>query len=219
MVYAENILICIAVPLAISVLYIRGSARRFIISFLVGMTTCLLGAYISGFFQNTSGFPTEEVSIFISPVVEEMLKLMPVMLFIYVFESASKEVLHVAVGIGAGFATFENCCCILSSGSQNFGFILIRGSAVGVMHIVTMAVLTFGLYILKRHNIFSFPGIVGSLSLSMTFHALYNLLVSKPGISSYLGYTLPLISAILLYLVYQQLKTVEEISDKFFQKG
>ena len=210
MVYSENILICIAVPLAISVLFIKGSAKRFVISFLVGMITCLLGAYIGGFIQSTSGFTAEDTSIFISPIIEEILKLLPILFFIYVFESDSNEVLLSAVGIGAGFATFENCCCILSSGSQNLSYVLVRGSAVGVMHIVTMAVLAFGLHILKKCKIFSFAGILGALSLSMTFHALYNLLVSKPGISSYLGYALPLICAILLYFVYNQLKPAEE---------
>ena len=210
MVYAENILICIAVPLAIAVLFIKGPARKFVISFLVGMITCLLAAYISGFIQNMSGFTAEDTSIFISPIIEEILKLLPILFFIFIFESDSREVLLSAVGIGAGFATFENCCCILSSGAQDLTYVLVRGSAVGVMHIVTMAVLAFGLHILKKCRIFSFAGILGALSLSMTFHALYNILVSVPGVSSYLGYALPLICAILLYFVYFRLKSVEE---------
>ena len=44
-------------------------------------------------------------------------------------------------------------------------------------------------------------GIVGALSMAMTFHGLYNLLVSEPGIPSYIGYVLPMLFALLLYLI------------------
>ncbi len=56
----------------------------------------------------------------------------------------------------------------------------------------------------------SFAGILGALSFSMTFHAFYNLLVSEPGIPSYLGYASPLICAVLLYFIDRKLKLIEE---------
>ena len=43
------------------------------------------------------------------------------------------------------------------------------------------------------------PGILGALSLSATFHGLYNLLVSHSGVPAAIGYTLPLLTAGLLY--------------------
>ena len=46
-IYSENILFCVAVPLIVVLFFVRGSARHFVISFLVGMTTCLLSSYIS----------------------------------------------------------------------------------------------------------------------------------------------------------------------------
>ena len=55
MIYAENILICIAVPLLVSLLFIRGHARRFAAAFLIGMGVCLISAYISGFIGMVAG--------------------------------------------------------------------------------------------------------------------------------------------------------------------
>ena len=52
-----------------------------------------------------------------------------------------------AVAIGAGFATFENCCYILTSGAERLTYILIRGLAVGVMHIVSVLTLSIWLII------------------------------------------------------------------------
>ena len=201
MIYAENILICIAVPLVIALMFLRGGGRKFVVTFLLGMVVCLLSAYMSGFCQNVFDLSAEETSVFISPITEEIMKLLPIMFYLYIIETKGEEILFVAVGIGAGFATFENACHILSSGSQNLYYILVRGAAVGVMHLVTMVVLAMGLNLLKDYKTFSLAGILGALSLAMTVHALYNLLVSRPGASTYIGYAFPLILVIIFWVL------------------
>ena len=201
MVNAENVLICIAVPLAISCFFITGSARRLISAFLAGMVLCIFSAYIAGLIQMTSGYNTEDTSIFLSPMIEESMKLLLLLFCIYVYEPSGKKIELLAVGIGAGFATFENCCILVSSDTQQLTYMLVRGSAVGVMHIVTLVALAKGFQLLKMYKAFSFAGIVGILSISVTVHGLYNLLVSKPGASSYIGYAMPMFCVILLYMV------------------
>ena len=203
MIYAENIFICIAVPLAMVLLFVKAGAKRFITAFLIGMATCLMSAYIGGFLAVVSGMGMEDTSVFISPVVEEIMKLSPIILYLMLADPTDDDLLVAAAGCGAGFATFENCCHILSTGAQDLFYIIIRGAAVGVMHLVTMVVLVMGIYLLRRYKAFSFAGVMGVLSLAMTFHGLYNLLVSEPGASSYVGYTLPLICAFLLYVLYR----------------
>ena len=41
MIYSENILLCISIPLLLTAIYTKGAARRSISAFLVGMVTCL----------------------------------------------------------------------------------------------------------------------------------------------------------------------------------
>ena len=79
MIYAENILICIAVPLAISLLFTKGNARRLLVCILTGMIVCIFSAYISGFLEVASGFSSEDTSIFLSPIVEEVMKLLSIL--------------------------------------------------------------------------------------------------------------------------------------------
>lgn len=201
MIYAENVLICIAVPLAITLLFTKGSARRLTASFLVGMIVCIVSAYISGYVQVLSDFSAEDTSIFLSPMIEECMKLLSMLFCVYVSNPSDDEIQLSAVGIGAGFATFENCCFILSSGAPQLANVLVRGAAVGVMHIVTLVALAKGMQLLKTYKAFSLAGIAGVLSLSVTVHGLYNLLVSKPGVSSYIGYVMPMICAIMLYMI------------------
>ena len=206
MIYAENILICIAVPLMISLIFITGKARYFAGSLILGMVVCLIAAYISGYLDLSAELGEESTAIFISPIVEEIMKFLPLLFYVMMFLPESDDMYLVALGIGAGFATFENCCYILTSGAESLPYILIRGMAVGVMHIVSILFLAIGIEMVRRFRALSVPGLLGALSLSMTFHGLYNLLVSEPGLSSVIGYVLPLFTAIMLYFPFRRMR-------------
>ena len=203
MIYAENIFLCITAPLLLSLFFLRKNAKRFVVFFLTGMGICLLSAYISGFSLRLAGLEEGETAIFISPIVEEIQKLLPLLLFLFLYEPTDEAFLDAAIGIGIGFATFENCCYILSAGAESLPYIQIRGLAVGVMHLVTTLAVSLALIMARRIRMLSIPGIAGSLTLSMIFHALYNLLVSQSGISSMIGYALPLLAAAGLYAAYR----------------
>ena len=205
MIYAENILLCIAVPLLLSIIFIKGDARLFSASFLIGMSVCLISAYISGFLDLVTGMGVNDTSVFLSPIVEEIMKLLPLIFIIVLIEPEDKTMLITTVGIGAGFATFENCCYILTFGVESFSYVLIRGMAVGVMHVVSLLMLAIGLILARHFDVLSLPAVMGALSLSATFHGLYNLLVSSPGISSAVGYAMPVAAAAILYLPFRMM--------------
>ena len=205
MIYAENILLCIAVPLLLSIIFIKGDARLFSASFLIGMSVCLISAYISGFLDLVTGMGVNDTSVFLSPIVEEIMKLLPLVFIIVLIEPEDKTTLITAVGIGAGFATFENCCYILTFGVESFSYVLIRGMAVGIMHVVSLLMLAIGLILARHFDVMSLPAVMGALSLSVTFHGLYNLLVSSPGISSAVGYAMPIAAAAVLYLPFRKM--------------
>lgn len=205
MIYAENILLCIVIPLLVSLLFTRGSVRRYVAAFLLGMGVCLISAYISSYLGLISGMEVNDTSVFLSPVVEELMKILPLLFFLVLFSPEDNAITMLAVAIGAGFATFENCCYILTAGAESLPYILVRGLAVGVMHIVSILALSIWLIVAKRLKAFSFSAVTGGLSLSMIFHALYNLLVSRPGFSTAIGYLMPLMAAAALYIPYRKL--------------
>ena len=212
MIYAENILICIAIPLLVSLLFVRGEVRRYLAAFLFGMGVCLLAAYISSFLGDTVGMTENDTAVYLSPVIEELMKLLPLGFFTVMIAPKERRQTMLAVAVGAGFATFENCCYILTSGAENLGYILIRGFAVGVMHIMSILALSMWFLIAKRLKVFNFSSITVGVSIAMIFHGLYNLLVSKPGISTVLGFLMPPLTALLLYLLFRRLsrESVEE---------
>lgn len=205
MIYSENILTCMALPLVIAAFIVKGASRRFIVNFLVGMIVCLLGAYVSGFIDVAFDYGNEGTAIFISPVVEEAMKFLPLLFFFMMFDPEDDRLIHAAVGVGAGFASFENVCSMVSSGTENLGFLLIRGLAVGVMHIVSVFALALGLVIARKFKVSGLSTIIAALSVSMLFHGAYNLLASKPGIYSAIGFALPIVTALILVIVYRAL--------------
>ena len=210
MIYSENILFCISIPLLLTAIYTRGAARRSISAFLVGMVTCLLSSYISGYLTMLTDMELNASAVYISPTIEEIMKLLPLLFFLLVFRPREMTLVTFAISLGAGFATFENCCYLLATGSESLAFTLVRGLAVGVMHIVCMLAMSLSLIMVRRYRVFSFSTVVGCLSLSVVFHALYNLLVSAPGIPSYIGYGLPILTALAFYWPYQKLLEVSE---------
>lgn len=48
--YIENIFLCLAVPLILSMLFRKGRQRTFTTFVILGMGCCLLSAYVSSFF-------------------------------------------------------------------------------------------------------------------------------------------------------------------------
>ncbi len=134
------------------------------------------------------------------------MKLLPLLVYLFVYRPGEMTLTTFAISLGAGFATFENCCYLLATGSESLAFTLIRGLAVGVMHIVCMLAMSLCLIMIRRYRVFSLATVVGCLSLAVVFHALYNLLVSVPGPSSYVGYVLPMVTAAAFYWPYQKLR-------------
>ena len=204
MIYAENVLICIAAPLVIMMIFTRGNARRFVLAFVIGMVCCLIAAYISGYINEAADQKIEITSIFTSPVIEETMKFIPIMIYALLLEPEDMRIRNFSLSIGAGFATYENCCYLLDVGAGSLGFIMIRGFAVGIMHIVSAAALSYGLILSRRFKLMSVGSVLGTAALAMTFHGLYNLLVSAPAIYQAIGYILPLATVAIMYYPYKR---------------
>jgi len=191
MIYAENVFVCIAAPLCVALFFIKGDARRFCGFFVAGIFVCLLAAYINSYLLVVTGYSIEQAAICVTPICEELMKLLPVLFYFLVFEPDDRQLMIAAAAVGAGFATFENCCYLLDAGAADFTMIMVRGFAVGIMH--TMCTLAVALILVmfgKFHRMMPVL-FVGVLAAAVTFHALYNMLASVPGTPQIIGYIMP----------------------------
>ena len=72
--YIENIFLCLAVPLILSLLFRKGRQQTFTVFVILGMGSCLLSAYVSSFFAGSYGADTAVAVMEITPVCEEVVK-------------------------------------------------------------------------------------------------------------------------------------------------
>ena len=94
MTYIENIYLCLALPLLLSLFFIRGRSRRYALFLVIGMTVCLLSAYVSSFFMGYYGADGTTAAIEITPVCEEGMKLLPLLFFYLIFEPRRRSCLR-----------------------------------------------------------------------------------------------------------------------------
>ena len=143
--YIENIFICLAAPLLVSVICVRSRGRISLLFVLGGMTVCLLSSYISTFLASVFGIDFVSASITLTPVVEETMKMLPLLFYLLVFEPDREYIPGSVIMTAAGFATFENVCYLIQNGTSQFFSLLIRGFGTGAMHIVCGVIIFSGL--------------------------------------------------------------------------
>jgi len=185
---------------------VKSESRRFLGFLISGICVCLLSAYTNSFFMAVSGLSYDDTAVFITPVCEEILKLLPLLFYFLVFEPSPDSLFSSAVAVGVGFATFENCCYLLSSGAGNISFVLIRGLSAGVMHTICALAAGYGLIYISKVKQMAAIGALGILALTVTYHAVFNLLVSVEGITRYVGFALPLATALCWFAFIKKIK-------------
>ena len=146
--YIENSYICLVAPLILAIICLRREARTSLIFVLAGMTTCLLSAYISTFITGILGVETTSASYEISPIVEEIMKSLPLLFYLLVFIPEKKRAISGTLLVAVGFATFENVCFLISYGTSELLRLLIRGFGTGAMHVVCGMVVAMGMFFL-----------------------------------------------------------------------
>ena len=99
MTYIENIFLCLALPLILSLFFMKGRVRRYALFLTVGMAVCLLSAYVNSFFMGQYGVDGTVAAIEITPVCEEVMKLLPLLFFYLIFEPEPKEMPAAAIAI------------------------------------------------------------------------------------------------------------------------
>jgi RsiW-degrading membrane proteinase PrsW (M82 family) len=192
--YIENIYLCLSMPLLVAALCTARSRRASLVFMLGGMTACLCSAYISAFFVGIMSADNVAAVSNITPMVEETMKLLPVLFYLLVFEPPREEAGNGILMTAVGFATFENVCYLTTNGASNVIWLLIRGAGSGAMHIVCGMLMGLGLRAMWNVAWLKSAGTVAMLGFVIIYHAIYNLLVSQQGFAAVVGYLLPLLT-------------------------
>lgn len=196
MTYIENVFFCFAAPLIVAVFCVDKVRRRPLLFILMGMIACLFSSYINSYLAMIYETDTMTAALEISPVVEEIMKLLPVLFFLLVFEPRRKEAANESLLVAVGFATLENACYLIVNGADDALQLLIRGFSTGAMHVACGAITAIGLVGMWERLPLRIAGTLGALCMAITWHSVYNILVSQTGVTAIIGYILPILTGI-----------------------
>ena len=208
MTYIENIFVCIAAPLLVTAFCLGRKYMRFFLFAFAGMGACLLSAYVNTFFTALYGTSVFHATAEIAPVIEEMMKFLPLLFYLLVFEPKPQEIRPAVLIIASGFATFENICYLTQHGAEHLPFLLIRGFGTGAMHILCGAIVGSGMLYVWRRGWLRAVGTCGLLGVAIIYHGIYNLLIASGGQAQYIAYALPVLSILLGTAAKQLLSTL-----------
>lgn len=201
--------VCIAVPVAMMLLPIERKSRKVVLALLMGMFCCLFVSEVNGLLLRLTGSTTLYFTTNVTPLTEELVKILPVAYYATVFIDKDKKeikksdrisIITIAFAIGVGFAMLENVIVLIRHiSSVNMLFALIRGFSTGVMHsICTMLIANFIPYIYTNKKLY-YCGTLCTFNLAVVFHSAFNLLVeADSGVANNIGYLLPIIVYLIL---------------------
>ena len=182
--------ISIFVPILLMAGLVEKKARQPIVFVLIGIFVSVFASEVNGIMVALLPMSTFELTIIVTPITEEILKAIPILLFAVVL-SAKKEALFTAsMAVGIGFAVLENAFYLLSYSSFNMFDAVIRAFGAGLMHGMCTLLVGVGISFVKKKSKMFVVGTFALLSTAITYHGIYNMLVQ----SDYrgIGYLLPI---------------------------
>lgn len=122
------ILICFAVPLLLLMTLLDRHSRLLVGFMLLGMLVAVSSYEINSTAQFLLGMSGREISVKVAPVVEELLKALPVLFYAALVCDDRRQLLPLGMSVGIGFALLENAYLLITYAEQvTLGWAVIRG--------------------------------------------------------------------------------------------
>lgn len=187
---SDLLLTCIAAPL-LAVFLLRGKPRRLFSAVLGGMLAAFLCGSISGALRGLVRCDAMTAVLYISPAVEEGLKLALFLLFLFACRLPDRALPEIAVAIGVGFATMESVALQFTASDATVLALFARIFCSALIHVACALMLVVAVRWVRRLALETVSGLLGVYAATVTVHALYNLLVSGELAARVLGYLFP----------------------------
>lgn len=153
-----------------------------ILFLLAGVCICVLASELNTIALAMLNNEFFYVTTSVTPLIEEILKSIPVLIFALEFNDRREYVLGAAFAVGVGFAIMENMIIFTSNlNSVNLGMALIRGFVSSLLHAICTGAIGLGISIIlaaKKKSIVPL-GYFAVLALATTFHGVYNVFVQS----------------------------------------
>ena len=195
--------VSVFVPILLMACLIEKKARQPIIFVLIGIFVSVFAAEVNGLLRTLLPMSAFEVTIIVTPITEEILKAVPILVFAIVLDAKKEALFTSAMAVGIGFAVLENAYYLLNDASFNMIDAIVRAFGAGLMHGMCTLLIGVGISFVKKKSKIFVVGTFALLSTAITYHGIYNMLVQ----SDYraVGFLLP-ISTYIPFVVWRMNK-------------
>ena len=171
--------VSVFVPILLMACLIEKKARQPIIFVLIGIFVSVFAAEVNGLLRTLLPMSTFEVTIVVTPITEEILKAVPILVFAIVLDAKKEALFTAAMAVGIGFAVLENAYYLLNDASFNMIDAIIRAFGAGLMHGMCTLLIGVGISFVKKKSKIFAVGTFALLSTAITYHGIYNMLVQS----------------------------------------
>ena len=188
--------ICMFAPLLLSMPLMKRGSRRIMLYMLIGIAVSLFVSEVNGRLLDLFDNNTLFVTTTITPVTEEIVKALPVLLYAFLFSDDYEKLLPISFATGIGFALFENTVILVQNiQTVTIGWAIIRGFSTALMHGICTAAVGYGMGFVRKKRKLFVPGTFSLLALAIIYHGLFNMLVQSENLQ-YVGFFMPAVTYI-----------------------
>lgn len=185
-------MICIVVPLLLLMTMLPKQSRLLLGFMLLGMVLAVCAYEINSLIRSIFFLSGTELSIKAAPIIEEILKALPILFFAILFSDDRKQILSLSMAVGIGFAILENTFLLVTYADRvNIGWAIMRGISTSLSHGLCTMIVGCGIIFVRKQKKLFYTGIFALLAAAMTLHATFNLLIYSP--YDYIALALPVI--------------------------
>lgn len=195
MVNLEYILfICIAVPMLLMLFLLKGRAKLLLGFMLFGILICLFISEVNALLLPLFDGDMVYMTTVITPITEELAKMIPILFFALVFEDKRDTLFLIALSLGIGFGLFENTVILVQNiETVSLTWALIRGFATALMHGLCTLCVGVGISFVRKKRKLFWTGLFALLTLASVYHGIFNMLQID---YKYVGALIPILTYI-----------------------
>ena len=197
------VFICFALPFVLGIPIVRRQTRQVLLFTFIGMCCCLFISEINGLLNRVIDQDIFYLTTNITPMTEELIKALPILIFALFISSERQELLTIAFMTGLGFALMENSTILVETivmkGSVDILWALIRTLGAGLLHSLCTTAVGVGISFIRDQKKIFLCGSFALLSWAIVYHSVYNSLIQSD--YKYLGAALPMLTYLIVIAV------------------
>ena len=200
---AYIVFICFALPFLLAIPIVRKNTRLVMLFVFIGMCCCMFISEVNGLFNNLIGQDMFYLTTNITPMTEELIKALPVLVFAIFISSERQKLLTIAFMTGLGFALLENATILVETvmfqGSVDILWVLIRTLGAGLLHSLCTTAVGVGISFIRDQRKMFLCGSFALLSMAIVYHSVYNALIQSE--YKYLGAAMPMLTYLVVIVI------------------